>query len=422
MLLKYYSRCINEEHILKGKVMKNISIFLFAGLLLLACSETRSKHSNSGNQPTGSTPPAFSVPEKKLVATDVVFTLYDKIDMNRNAVWCKPMQLCWNEIVKQNGGPLKFSNPILLFDQLNKPAFPAEPGKFSYVFAGLATHENKKKVLAESKKLNLYYNNIKAMLAPMRPIDYFAYSNYWMRANFEHEFVDGTIYFKSNNKTVRVAGFDFGYSRKQTRKLAKQVKVHYHKNLDKNEATKVYNSEFVVELKSKKKDIRLILAQVKPRATLADNAKYIIELMNQNKEKYAGKAGRIAGRGDFFGVPNIEFKSKKMMQGFSNNILKSSNPVLNNQELKAMFMGIKFKLDKKGAEVKAEAMIKCKAESKIRNTRRFIFDRPFFVMVLPADKDDPDFVCWVANNEILELEKNNSGKYKKSVACRPARR
>ena len=369
--------------------MKKVTTVLWALILISACSE----------KPAGS----FPLPEKSLSSTDVHFTLDDEIDLNRNSVWCKPMQLCWNEMVKQNQGPLKFTNQIKLFDQLNNPPFENQAGKFSFVFAGLATQENKDKVLAESKKLNLYYNTIKSLLDPMRPIDYFAYANYWMRADFKHEFADSNLNFKREGKSVWVKGFDLGHVEDKKDKRGSQVRILYHNFLDKAEVPKLYDAEYVVELKSKNKNVRLVLAQIKPRKTLADNAKYIIELIKKDPKKYAESAGRLEN--EPFAVPNIQFKASKMLNEFKGNVLISKNPKLNKQELKAMFMGMKFKLDKKGAEVKAEAAMLCERKCALpQRQRSFVFDKPFFVMVMPADKDTPDFICWIANPEILEIE------------------
>jgi hypothetical protein len=65
-----------------------------------------------------------------------------------------------------------------------------------------------------------------------------------------------------------------------------------------------------------------------------------------------------------------------------------------------------FRLDRTGAEVKSEAKIECvKSEAVEKDEEppplKLIFDRPFLVYMKKRGADQPFFVMWVENAELL---------------------
>ena len=74
-------------------------------------------------------------------------------------------------------------------------------------------------------------------------------------------------------------------------------------------------------------------------------------------------------------------------------MVSNANPPMPILEAK---QSIKFKLDRYGAMLESEAMLAAGAIP-----RYFMFDRPFLVYMKKRDCEQPFFVMWVDNAELL---------------------
>ena len=74
-------------------------------------------------------------------------------------------------------------------------------------------------------------------------------------------------------------------------------------------------------------------------------------------------------------------------------VVANANPAMPIVEAKQW---IKFKLDRCGAMLESEAIVATFAIGKY-----FIFDRPFLVYMKKRDREQPFFVMWVDNAELL---------------------
>jgi hypothetical protein len=75
------------------------------------------------------------------------------------------------------------------------------------------------------------------------------------------------------------------------------------------------------------------------------------------------------------------------------------NPTLRGLYLDTALQRVRFRLDRRGAEVRSEAQVVLKGLSDGRDD--FHFDRPFLIVMTKRGAKQPFFVMWVDNAEML---------------------
>jgi len=73
-----------------------------------------------------------------------------------------------------------------------------------------------------------------------------------------------------------------------------------------------------------------------------------------------------------------------------------------------VIQGIAFVLNERGAEVESFAEIvlgSIGGDSDPTPRRRFVFDRPFLVLLSERDAAEPYFALWIENTELMEVSK-----------------
>ena len=149
--------------------------------------------------------------------------------------------------------------------------------------------------------------------------------------------------------------------------------------------------EFIIELKTDSENDRLILAKVKPAATLQETVSKVQERI----------AGSTPSEGDSYTrlrVPKLNFRILKNYDE-----LLKKNLVLSRTDLDEYFFlvasqMIRFRLDEHGAVLRSEG----KAEAmKSAWKAALIFDEPFLILLQRKDAANPYFALWVDNAELL---------------------
>jgi hypothetical protein len=152
-------------------------------------------------------------------------------------------------------------------------------------------------------------------------------------------------------------------------KVASQVLVYDHKSSD----------DFVLELKTRSKSDRLILAKIPPARTLGETIAAVQDRIRQ------GKSGAMKEDSDLI-IPVIDFD---VLRDYVELRGSGANLALAEQQ-------IRFKLDEKGAVLKSEAVMALGLTD-----WNLVFNKPFLVMIQRTDSQQPYFALWVDNAELL---------------------
>ena len=176
---------------------------------------------------------------------------------------------------------------------------------------------------------------------------------------------------------------------------------------------------FIVELLTKAREDRLILAMIPPKRTLTQTVDEATTLMaNPNTmmlkrisladEALRAKPEIISKYACLFpkenlNVPVLDFDILREFTELCHKPVKCKNPKLNGQPCVAALQTIRFCLNENGAKLESEAlgMFSSGAEPTHRD---FTFNRPFLVMLMRKGSTKPYFAAWIANDELLVHE------------------
>ncbi|MHC4553321.1 MAG: hypothetical protein ACYSUT_11255, partial [Planctomycetota bacterium] len=189
----------------------------------------------------------------------------------------------------------------------------------------------------------------------------------------------------------------FGLSDEQAgryERIRNQAQVlYYHWN--ENSAT----AEFAVDLCKFSDPYQIILACVSPQQTLD-------RTMEDVQKKIAGspdeKYYRTLSLSENLLVPNMFWDIEHHYAELEGKSL--GNEKYTEYFLSQAFQNIQFRLDRYGAELKSEAVLKAEAAV----SRNFEFNRPFLIIIKKRGTEQPFFVMWVANAELLSPYESSS--------------
>jgi hypothetical protein len=196
-------------------------------------------------------------------------------------------------------------------------------------------------------------------------------------------------------------------------RIRRQVKVIWYEFVDLTE------QHFIVELLTRAKEDRLVLALVRPQQTLGQTVSAVMSLMKKPNtlrstemsdpdfsalmelppKKMMKKISEFAdlmGTDDFL-APVMDFDLIQEFPEVCGKTLTARNPKINGLWFDFAKQQVRFRLDEKGAALKSEAVGGLFGGP----TRAFAFARPFLVMLLRKDASRPYFALWVGNSELL---------------------
>src|SRR5207249_3986673 len=97
-------------------------------------------------------------------------------------------------------------------------------------------------------------------------------------------------------------------------------------------------------------------------------------------------------------VPNMDWNLEHHFRELEGPDKLLLNPSLPGLYLHTALQTVRFQLDRRGAEVRSEATIELKSEA---DPTQFHFDRPFLVVLTKRGANQPFFVMWADNAELL---------------------
>jgi len=315
--------------------------------------------------------------------------------------------MAWNECMKLTGGPLRFDRDSMLADQLNRREFTAEwaEERNCVVVADLVRNDVYGRIDRSLRRIAskadfLRYRPDRSVA--IRPQDIVAYA--YLQADLEFptpfEKLDGELVFQG----TPVSAFGIGPEPKVGQShIYPQVWVHDYAGRD----------DFIVELHSKSKDDRLIMARVRPGETLLETIETVqkrlvpvpavADIGRLTQEEKAAVLDHLAHSGDVLMVPKMAFEvSRTFSELLGLRLRPARQDLAKDLLLLQMNQLIRFEMDEKGASLRSVAQMSFSCAAVGRQTDRWmVFDGPFLVMLQRKGAPLPYFAAWVANSELL---------------------
>lgn len=335
-------------------------------------------------QYVNNTKPAIDIPDTEYSSKTNVYGMLNVSMEKNNMIWCGTLQLAWNElrdnIIKED---IKLIGENALSTELNKKVFTKEylNDKDYIAMVGYNKDGIIKKINTLLKEKFNEEGNWKVETNLQRPDDILAYSFLKKNLEFEYAFEDIKDGLDFSNVKVKAFGIYQTRDEETKNKLAKQIRILHYNN----------DSDFIISLKGKTSNDEIILAKIPPKDTLGDTLNYA--LSNSEKEE-------TFSSNDILKVPMIKFNINKNFKELENKAL--ANVGFEDYLLAKAIQRIDFSLTEKGAQLKSKAEISITKSALIPEApKELIFDKPFLLYMNEKGKNNPYFVMWVENPEIM---------------------
>jgi hypothetical protein len=231
-------------------------------------------------------------------------------------------------------------------------------------------------------------------LPDLSPGDAVAYSYLFKNLEFEHLFETmergarfGTARF-TRFGTARFKGFGFRADRSKQKTLqeaANQVTIHDYKSRD----------DFVIEVATKSKGDRLLLAKIHPDSTLIQTIATVQSRADSTKGTLPEPETRME-------VPTLDFRLTKDYEELLGKHIQCPNARLSDQFFVMVRQLVQFKLNEEGAKLKSEAVVVTKQTILVgHGPPQLIFDKPFLILMEHKGAANPYFALWIDNSELL---------------------
>lgn len=365
----------------------------------------------------------------RLKGTVVTADLGQEIPKGKNVLWCGSFQLAWNELVDYAGGPVEMAGGPAMVGLLNQRTFDKRDIDDASVVA-VAGQVGEGVLTQAGDQMRRKFPDFKSRLLPVAdalpPQAVAMYACLIKQMPFEYSFGESSMTFGRDGvdgPADSVSSFGLhGYRAGNIDEMAmaSQVRILWHRFVEEPDGPR---ERFIVELATKAKDDRLVLAMIPPKRTLADTIAEATRLMakpNTLMPKGSGRAddsfipepealSRYACLfpGETLNVPVLDFDIVREFTELYGKGVTAKNPKVNGLPFAVALQTIRFQLNQSGAKIESESLGGLWGQGPAR-TRDFTFKGPFLVMLMRKGSDKPYFAAWIANNELLVREPGQS--------------
>jgi hypothetical protein len=331
----------------------------------------------------------FSGDSQKLKQTVIVPTLDSPCLPGKNVIWCSSFQLAWNEMKdKVIGAPLQVIGAEEIAARLNaaKQSSSDLDSKSFYVAGG----STKDGVIDKIKK-DMAAKFPSHVLPDFSDVNngIFAYS--YLKANvpFKYPFEQAKLVFgDSQSEKTPVEAFGVWNLLERYDKIRKQVEILYcPQERERDRRIK----ECVIDLCKDSKPYQVIVAMVKPEGSLAESLEYVRLRVDDFKKSVDYERDSQLNRVDDLKIPEMFWRIDHRFRELIGRVVRNVDmPIVEAMQT------MEFRLDRSGAVLESEAKYGVSAIP-----REFLFDRPFLIYMQKREADQPFFVMWVDNAELL---------------------
>lgn len=321
----------------------------------------------------------LKVNSEKLKETEITSYINKDITKGKNILYCSSFQMVWNElsdnIIKDE---IKFKDSPEMLKKLNERIGSKDDlSPESYVvMSGFGRDNIIEKINKELKEK--FKDDAPTVKEELKPDDLLSYAYLYKNIDFKIPFekLDGKLNFNGE----KVKAFGLITENKNSDEIAKQVIVEDYKN----------NDDFIISIENNSEKDEIILAKVPDKGSLLTTANDILNRCNlSSKEKMNSDEDLMIPKFDFDIVHSYDELVKKefLNEGFEDYFISKA------------IQDTRFKLYEKGVVLKSEAKITC--EKGCASERKFIFNKPFMIIMREKGAKSPYFVLWVENTELM---------------------
>jgi len=339
-------------------------------------------------------PPTFSGRSRDLQQTVIVPTLDSPCPPGKNIIWCSSFQLAWNELKdKVIGAPLQVMGAEEIASRLNiakQSSSDLEPGSF-YATGGWI-----KDGIIDKIKKDMAVKFPSHVLPDFNDYDsgIMAYSYLTANVAFTYPFrqaENGLTFSGAQGSKTQVEAFGLWQAfRSEYASIRDQAEVLcYDETRGRDPRSPM--KEFAIDLCKYSQPYQVVLAAVEPNDSLAQTFQHLRTQVQEfkNRDNYESRS-RLQGV-DVVRAPEMFWEIGHHFRELVGRVVGNVNlPIVEAMQT------IKFRLDRSGATVESEARFAVAAIPRILE-----FNRPFLVYMQKRGAEQPFFVMWVANAELL---------------------
>ena len=335
------------------------------------------------------------VDSSSLEQTVIIPTLDSPRPKNKNVIWCSSFQLAWNRMKDDViGEPIEVVGAEETAARLNSAKQTAEDLKSYSVYAAAGR---------VSQGIIDRIQQDMALKFPSHPVPDFNDLDVYSHSLFAYSYLIANVPFKypyrqvkkefiftdSNGVKTNVGAFGVWGFGSQYEKMRKQVEILYYQQ-DEDYQMK----EFAVDLCRYSNPYQVVVAIVEPKGSLAQTLDYVRYKIADFQKDSDYKKKNMVGNVEVLRLPEMFWQIDHRFHELIGKIVANAKPPMPMLEATQC---IKFKLGRYGAVLESEAVIFAGSD----NLMNFVFNRPFLVYMKKRDCDQPFFVMWVDNAELL---------------------
>jgi len=307
-----------------------------------------------------------------------------EIQNNKNIIYCSSFEISWNkirdEILKS---PVLLDKHVAWVDYLNKlPKNNSISSDYISAIVGFVKDDILSKIQSELKeKFNFHYNpDYELNETDILSVAYLKKEIKFYKA-LNEDFGDEKLLF---NGTTDVDFFGVSHGTEDPTYKSK-LRVHDYINKD----------DFIFEIETKSNKDEVYFAKISPELTLEETYQKVIERINKNNLEFLGHDEEVR-------IPYIKFFIKKEFNEVEG--AKILNEDFNNYFIGRAIQIINFDLNESGITVESIAET-YSSLCYIREPKKLIFDKPFLIIIKEKEKEEPYFLMWINNTELMSIKK-----------------
>jgi hypothetical protein len=300
-----------------------------------------------------------------------------------NYIWGGAMNLAWNELndnILHEKLQLQTTDQTALdvVNKFNQSPFSTKDldDKSYYVKSGYGQYAVD--LINRESKAKFPTKSFSDLSLPLNPTDIISYAYFLKEVEYPNQFGEKNVTFDG----ALVKGF---FADNDT--LKNNIKILKYWNDD----------QFIISLALKDEQDQLIIVKGFDMTSPQD----IVDKINEYQVANYQSINDI----DLFEMPKLHINNHREYQELIN--IPLANSKFTDYAISVMFENIKFDIDQKGARVENEAVIAMKAlaasnPAPTPKIKKFIMDKPFWIVMKRTDSNNPYFILGVNNEKIME--------------------
>lgn len=313
---------------------------------------------------------------KELKRTKICPNINGEISADTNIVYCASFQIAWNNLKDSViGEKIKLKNPPDFIDFINNyDTKNIIDSNYLFVKSGFAkddilTKINKELIQRFGKEINLPYSLNKTDIITFA---YLKKNIQFLIPIYDYFGLKHSLIF--NKKEVKFFGLKLGKSTGQC--------LHDYKN----------DNDFIYQIFSKDSLDEIYFAKVNPLISLDKTYESVIERINKKNISYLTYSDQVK-------IPYIDLN---IIQRFDD--LEKKQFI--NKDFKTYFLTeaiqmIDFNLNEWGITLESYGYL-WESEGLSFPEKNIVFNKPFLIILKQKDSNEPYFLMWVANTELMK--------------------